>query len=217
MPQDEPSKTLEEPAAEVCERAGAGEKARALLAEGMTVGAYLDTLIAKGLHVDAVKVLAHALPKREAVWWACLIAAEVIGPQPSPEAAAALESAREWVIDPTDEKRRAAFPAAQKAGMGTPVGCVAAAAYFSGGSLAPADLPVVAPPDDATGKMVANALILAAVIKEPEKAAQKHAACLRTGREVAEGRRTWPPSAPERPATASREGGTAHASARRPR
>ncbi len=160
--------------------------------------------------------LRSALPKREAVWWACLVAAEATPPEPSSKAAAALEAAQAWVIDPTDEKRRAAFPAAQAAGMGTPVGCAAAAAYFSGGSLAPPDLPVVAPPEDVTGKMVANALILAAVIKQPEKAAEKQAAFLRIGREVAEGQRPWPRSAPERPASASREGGATHAPARRP-
>ena len=139
-----------------------------------------------------------------------------MGPEPSTEAAAALEAARAWVVDPMDEKRRAAFPAARKAGLGTPVGCTAAAAFFSGGSLAPPDLPVVAPPADVTGKMVANAVVLAAVIKEPEKAVQKQAAFLRTGREVAEGQRPWPQSAPERSATTSREGEAANAPARRP-
>ena len=36
MPQDEPSKILDNTAAAVCERAAPGDKARALLAEGMT-------------------------------------------------------------------------------------------------------------------------------------------------------------------------------------
>jgi hypothetical protein len=216
MPRDEPSDTLQKSAAEVCQRAAPSDKARALLAEGMTVRGYLDALAGNDLQVDALRVLAHSLPKREAVRWACLIATQAMGPEPSPEAAAALEAARAWVIDPTDEKRRAAFPAAQAAGIGTPVGCTAAAAYFSGGSLSPPDLPVVAPPEDITGKMVTSALMLAAVIKEPEKALQKQAAFLRTGREVAEGKHPWPQSAPERSASTLSEGGVTHAPARRP-
>ena len=80
MEQDEPSKSLDRPAAEVCEVAGPGEAARGLLDEGMTVRTYLDALAAQGLHADALKVLAYALPKRAAVWWACLIAAEAMGP-----------------------------------------------------------------------------------------------------------------------------------------
>ena len=163
-----------------------------------------------------MRFLAYALPKREAVWWACLIAAEVLGPEPSPEAAAALEAAQAWVVDPTDDKRRATFPAAQKAGVGTPVGCAAVAAYFSGGSLAPPDLAVVAPPEYVTHDLVASSLILAAVSKEPEKAPEKYAAFLRTGLDVADGQRPWPQSAPERSATTSREGEVAHAPARRP-
>jgi hypothetical protein len=216
MPHDEPSKTLEKSAAEVCVPAAPGEEARGLLAAGMTVRAYLAALARDGLHVDALRVLAHALPKREAVWWACLAAADAMEPEPSAEAAAALEAARAWVIEPTDEKRRAAFPVAQAAGLGTPVGCAAAAAYFSGGSLAPPDLPVVAPPEDATGKMVANGLVLSAVIKEPEKAAEKHAAHLRTGLEIADGGRPWPKSDSQASRTAPRAGEAAHAATRRP-
>ncbi|MHB1561136.1 MAG: DUF6931 family protein [Isosphaeraceae bacterium] len=216
MPPDQPRKSLEDPAAGACESAGPGDEARALLAEGMTVRAYLDAMAAQGLHLDALRVLAQALPKREAVWWACLVAAEALGSEPTPEAAAALEVARAWVIDPTDENRRAAFPASQKAGLGTPVGCAAAAAYFSGGSLAPPEYPEVAPPAEITGKMVANAIMLAAVIREPEKADAKQAAFLCKGLEVAEGRHPWPQAAPKRPAAAARTGGADHAAARRP-
>jgi hypothetical protein len=40
--------------------------------------------------------------------------------------------------------------------------------------------------------MVGCALTLAAVIKEPEKAAEKHEEFLRTGLEVASGQHAWP-------------------------
>lgn len=215
MGQDDPSTKLDQPAAELRDRAGIGDEARGQLVDGMTVRTFLDALSQNGHAIDAMKVLAHALPKREAVWWACLIAAEARGP--SPEAARALEAARSWVIDPTDAHRRSAFAAAQKAGLETPAGCAAAAAYFSGGSLAPADLPVVAPPEPATAKLVVGALTFCAVIHEPEKAPEKFAAFLRIGREVAEGQRPWPQAAHDRPVPSSREGVDAHAAARRPR
>ena len=107
------------------------------------------------------------------------------------------------------------FPAAEAADFGTPAGCTAAAAYFSGGSLAPANLPAVAPAEHLTAHLVASALTLAAVIKEPEKAAEKYAAFLRTGLEVAAGQHAWPGAATEKTATAEKEGGTAHGYARR--
>ena len=54
------------------------------------------------------------------------------------------------------------------------------------------------PPEHITGQMVANALVLAAVIKEPEKAAEKHAAFLHTGLEVASGQHAWPEALEEK-------------------
>ena len=185
-------------AAEVSERARLGDEARSLLAEGMTSRQYLDQLIERQLHTDAVQFLAHALPKREAVWWACLCIAERLGPDPSQAATAALEAARAWVIDPEDENRRATFPAAEAADIGTPPGCTAAAAYFSGGSLAPAHLDPVAPAEHLTAHLVASALTLAAVIQEPAKAAEKHAAFLHIGLEVASGQHAWPEALEEK-------------------
>jgi hypothetical protein len=148
------------------------------------------------------------------VWWASVCALEVLGPEPAPAAARAIEAARAWVADPKDEKRRATMPAAEAADLGTPAGCTAAAAYFSGGSLAPANLPVVAPADHLTSHMVACALALAAVIKEPEKAAEKHASILRTGLEVASGQNAWPEAAKE---PTEKERSLAEAYARRAR
>jgi hypothetical protein len=198
-------------AAEVCQQSGAGDQARALLQDGMTPRQFLDALISQGSHADAVVFLAHALPKREAVWWACLCAEQILGSEPPPAAAAALKAARAWVIDPKDESRRPALPAAEAADLGTPAGCAALAAYFSGGSLAPPDLPAVPPGEHLTGKMVASSLALAAVIKQPEKSAEKYAAFLKIGLEMAEGRQSWPE--PPKPAS----GEPTHGDARRAR
>ena len=161
----------------------------------MTSRQYLEQLVDRQMHADAVQFLAHALPKREAVWWACLCGSQVLGAEPPPAATAALDAAKAWVIDPKDEKRRATFPAAEAADVGTPAGCTAAAAYFSGGSLAPAHLTTVAPGEHITAQLVASALTLAAVIKEPEKAAEKYASFLRIGLEVAAGQQAWPEAA----------------------
>ena len=218
MDQGEPAKVIDKvsgkSATEVSLCARLGEEARGLLAEGMTSRQYLDQLIERQLNADAVQFLAHALPKREAVWWAGLCVGEILGPEPPPAAIAALDAAKAWVIDPKDEKRRATFPAAEAADVGTPAGCTAAAAYFSGGSLAPANLPAVAPAEHLTAHLVASALTLAAVIQEPEKAAEKYASFLRIGLEVASGQQAWPEAAKE---TAEKERGAAYGYARRAR
>src|SRR5947209_6335458 len=87
-------------AAEICKHFPLGDAAKGLLREGLAPRPYLDLLIGKELFVDAVRFLAHALPKREAVWWACLCARAVAGSKPAPAETAALQVAEKWVADP---------------------------------------------------------------------------------------------------------------------
>src|SRR4051794_21477337 len=92
-------------AAKICERFPISPEARVLLREGMSPQEYLDTLIDEGELVDAVQFLAHTLPKRQAVWWACRAAdaTGLTGP-----ADAALRAADAWVAEPTEVRRVAA-------------------------------------------------------------------------------------------------------------
>ena len=62
-----------------------------------------------------------------------------------------------------------------------------------------------------------RALTLAAVIKEPEKAVEKHAAFLRTGLDVAAGRRVWPESVQATTEKTEEQGEAPHGYARRAR
>jgi hypothetical protein len=213
MDHDEPSRIEYTTAAEVWERAGLGDAARGLRHEGLTPRQYLDRLVQGHLHADAIRFLAYTLPKREAVWWACLCVDRILGPGPPP-LAAALAVARAWVIEPSDDNRRAALPAAEAAEVGTPAGCAAAAAYFSGGSLARPELPAVAPGEHITAHLVASALMLAAVIRQPEKSVEKLASFLQLGREVASGQHLWPEADKEE---TERKGGSGHGDARRTR
>ena len=178
-------------AAEVCKHFALGEEAKKLLREGLTPGQFLDTLIEKQQFVDAVRFLAHALPKREAVWWACLCTRAVAGLNVPPKIAAALASAEKWVVDPSEENRRAAMPAAEGAEFKTPAGCAAVAAFWSGGSLGPPNVPVVPPGEYLTAHGVAGAVMLAALQSEPEKAPEKYRKFLAQGIEVAKGALRW--------------------------
>ena len=77
--------------------------------------------------------------------------------------------------------------AANVAGFGTPAGCLALAAFWSGGSLSAPNLPPVPPKDELTGTAVAGAIMLASIIAtagaEPAKAK-----FLTLGADVASGR-----------------------------
>jgi hypothetical protein len=174
-------------ATEVCGRFPVGEEAKQLLRDNLTPAQYLELLIDKQAYVDATRFLAHALPKREAVWWACLCARKVYGTNPLPKIAAALQAAERWVADPSEDNRRAAMTAAEAAEFSTPAGCAAVAAFWSGGSLGPPNVPAIPPGEQLTAHGVAGAVMLAAVLAEPEKAPEKYRQFFALGREVASG------------------------------
>ncbi len=178
-------------ATEVCRLVPPDDAARSLLREQQTPRQYLDALIAAGQLAYAVRFLAAALAKREAVWWACQCSRmgyEKAAPAP---AIAALTAAEKWVADPSDANRRAAFPASEASGVGTPAGAAAVAAFFSGGSVAPANLPAVPPGDQLTAMCAAAAVQLAAVLSQPEKADEKFRRFLALGFDVASGANRW--------------------------
>ena len=138
--------------AEVCQHFRLGREATALQRDDLTPGQFLDLLTARGLFKDATRFLAHALPKREAVWWAVLCVWEVVGPSPPEPIEAGLRAAEAWVKDASETNRRAARAAAKVAGLSSPAGLTASAAFQSGGSLGPPDGPVILPSENATAR-----------------------------------------------------------------
>jgi hypothetical protein len=148
---------------------------------------FLNALLERELYPDAVRFLARALPKREATWWACICTRGLINQDARPASLAALEAAEQWVYKPTESNRRLADAAARAASFDGPASWAAMAAFWSGGSMAPENSPPVAPADNLTSKAVAGAVMLAAVLHEPEKAAEKYRYFLAQGVEIANG------------------------------
>lgn len=148
----------------------------------------LQQLESAGLHTEAVRLAAHALPKREAVWWACMCAASVPAPGLAATDAAARVAAEAWVRKPTDDAlRRAAWDAAQATEFRSPEAWAAVGAFWSGGSMAPAGQPEVPPADHLTGVAVSGAVLLAAVRSHPERAGARFQRFLAAARDIAAG------------------------------
>src|SRR6266702_8553433 len=74
-----------------------------------------------GLLIEATRLVAHALPAREAVWWACACSryTAACGIDPAAETKVR-EAAEEWVRKPTDEHRRAAMKEAEATDFNNP-------------------------------------------------------------------------------------------------
>ena len=174
------------PPREVCAQADIGPDAVALLDDGLAPEAFLRRLIEHEAYAEAVKYLAHALPKREAVWWGLLTVRSHLGEHAPPGPAGILAAAERWVRQPTDENRVAALEAAEPE-MASAAGMIGIAAFMSGASIAPPGCEPVAAPPHLTGTMVASAVILSAVTPDALQAAPKYRAYLAKGIEIAKG------------------------------
>lgn len=179
--------------AEFIDLAGLGDDARAVLAPSHGPRQYVQTLLDRSLHVDAVRFLAHALPKREGIWWAWVCARRAYGDVLAPPAKAALDATEKWITQPTDDNRRAAMRAAEAAGFASPAGCTALAAFLSGGSLGPAETPSVPPSDLLTAKAITGAVTSAAVSGDPSKAAERFQGFIAQGLDVVNRLKLWGP------------------------
>ena len=168
-----------------------GEEAMALLRPELHPLEFVKLLMEKTLYPDAVRFIAHALPKRESVWWGWVCARRAAGESPPPKIKAALDATEKWIAQPSEDNRRSAMAAAQKAELGTAAGCAGLAAFFSGGSLAPPEAPVVPPGEFLAAKAVSGAVIFAAVASEPEKAPEKFRSFVAQGVEVTNRVKLW--------------------------
>jgi hypothetical protein len=168
-----------------------GDEAMELLRPELHPLDFVALLMQKALFPDAVRFIAHALPKREAVWWAWVCARRAAGENPQPKIKAALAATEKWIAQPDENNRRSAMAAAEKADLGTAAGCAGLAAFFSGGSLAPPNAAAVPPGEFLTAKAVSAAVIFAAVAREPEKAPEKFRNFVAQGIEVTNRVKLW--------------------------
>jgi pSer/pThr/pTyr-binding forkhead associated (FHA) protein len=185
-------KHVESPtAAEVCTVFELDDDARALLDPKQTPREFLTLLTKRQLFSDAIRFLAHALPKPEAVWWACQCLKTTLGDKLPLADKRAMAAAEQWVLEPSEAHRRGAEAAAEGTKYETAPGWSAAAAFWSGGSIAPEDQGEVPPKPTLTAQATVVAINLAATI-DPPKTAERYVEFLTLGTKVAEGQNRWP-------------------------
>lgn len=178
--------------ADLCAAADLGDEARALLGdEALPPREFIGRLLGAKRHVDAVRFLAHALPRRECVWWAWVCARKAAGAEPPLPIKSALDATERWIVQPTEDHRRQTLVFGEAADFGSPAGAAALAAFMTGGSLAPPNAPVVPPGEFMTAKAAAGSVTLAAVVAEPEKAEEKLVEFVNLGLEVADRTKLW--------------------------
>lgn len=144
-------------------------------------------LESKGFLLEAARLLALALPRRQAVWWACMCALHTAPADLAEPHRKAREAAELWVRQQTDADRRAAMRLAEQVGFDSPEAWAAVAAFWSGDSLAPEDGPKAPPPPHLAGLAVGGAVGLSAVRTKLDRRDARLQRFLESGRNIAAG------------------------------
>jgi hypothetical protein len=171
------------------------EEAAAHVSDDQTPREHVDRLLEDELFADVVALLAHVLPRREAVWWAWSCARDVMD-SPDPQTVAALESTSKWIVDQTDEQRRAAGDAAESLDYDSPAAMAALAAFMCGDTLGPVDAPPAPPPATGAAQAISGCICMAAAIGDPEGTDDRFRKFIERGMERADKGRIWESASP---------------------
>ena len=173
-------------AAEVCARYHVDAEAPA--PADLEARAYFEALVAQEHGDEAVAFLAHALPRRDTIWWGCLCLWDVVRPAPSAVEDAALGQIVQWVLEPSEPRRRAIAEAADSL-EDSPVEFLAQAVTYSGETISAPGLPVVPPPPYLAHRLVAGAIRLA--VATGDDSADLLRNYLEWGIDIADGKLHW--------------------------
>lgn len=177
-------------ASEILSRFELGDDAAQFAQQGPLPPAdFIRLLLKNNQFFAAIKFIAHALPKREAIWWACLaVKKSLADPAPAPQLGA-LNAAEQWVIAPSEEKRLQAKAWSEKTGQKSAASWVATAVFWSGGSMAKPGEPDIMPPPCLYAHAVAGAISMAAFAINPEQPEESFKLFIRQGLDLAAGGR----------------------------
>lgn len=163
------------------------EDAAAAVAGCQLVAEALERLEVRGFLTEAARLLAYALPRREAVWWTCMCAGHT-EPADLPEAdRMARAAAEQWVRQPNDSNRIAAKRRSDATELSTPESWAAMAVFFCGESITPEGQPKVPPKPHIAGRTLGGAVVLSAVRTDPKRQKHRLQRFLESGRNIAAG------------------------------
>lgn len=163
------------------------EEAFNLLQPDSTPNEFINQLIENKYFADSIIFLSHALPKREAIWWACLCAKGVTNKDTKADDLASLTMAEKWVYEPDEKKRRMCGTLAEKGQYKTAQNWAAAAVFWSGGSITKEDEPSIEPSPYLYAHAVSGAILNAVGVSDTDEIDNKFQQFINHGLNIADG------------------------------
>ena len=151
------------PTAEIAGKYNPHPEAKALLHPAQTPTQYSEALQKGHFSQDHIHFLAHGLPERESVGWACKSSAKVAD-KLEPADKSALQAAQAWTKNPTPANQAAAAAAAGKTNFQGPGAWAAQGAAWA----KPPGAPAAPGAPSLTGHAVAGSVMLAAALSVPK-------------------------------------------------
>lgn len=148
-----------------------------------SVSDVLQELQGKDAQIDILQLLAHALPAREATWWACLAARCMLDGTPL---TLSLKSAEAWVRQPSLGTRTIVREALDTASNEDETMFCAMAASFADGTLGPGELEDFDAPPGAVGGAVFG-MVLTALFADDDAVEARGPMLLEYGLDIARG------------------------------
>ncbi len=173
-------------ASEICQKFKLRDQLSAELLKTYTLSEeFFGKLVENKLYIDAVKFLAHALPKHETILWACtcLQKNELLVSKNEK----ILEDAKNWLENPSENFRQVIKKSNNLSDFANPFTWIGLAIFWSDGSLTDPEEPVVGPGPTLTAQASGGAIMLATVLMEPELDNIKYETYLKLGINIARG------------------------------
>jgi hypothetical protein len=162
-------------------------EAKALIEGVPDAQGVIDVLTKNGYLLEATRVYAQALPKRESVWWACMCAYHTAPEDMDPKERKPRDLAETWVRSQKDEDRRAAMDAANEQTKKGPECWCASAAFYSGDSISPLKYAPNKPAPHLSGIAVAAAVLLASLRGDVSRQKARLARFLESAQDISYG------------------------------
>jgi hypothetical protein len=148
----------------------------------------INALVEEKFLSEAIRYLAIALHRREAIWWACVTHRNLSLKIDDTNEQKAWELVEEWVYNPTEENRQKTYSIAESLDFATPGSYGAMGVFWSGGSMAPPEAGLIVPPSpNLTGTAVGASILMTCAKGEPQKVTNRLKTALEIGLDVAYG------------------------------